>query len=204
MSFDSPGSPPTTSTEFYELIPELSENADNASLLLFNLLNWSKTQMQNLEPNPELFNIQDVFKTKMALIEQKVEQKRIVVIDESQRDLIYADKSMIEIVIQNLLTNAVKFSRTGDMITISNKNQNGNALICVEDTGVGIAKENLDKLFKNNAFTTVGTKNEKGTGLGLSICKELVELNKGRIWVESKVNVGTKFYVELPKFKPAN
>jgi signal transduction histidine kinase len=190
--------------EFYELIPELSENADNASLLLFNLLNWSKTQMQNLEPNPELFNIQDVFKTKMALIEQKVEQKRIVVIDESQRDLIYADKSMIEIVIQNLLTNAVKFSRTGDMITISNKNQNGNALICVEDTGVGIAKENLDKLFKNNAFTTVGTKNEKGTGLGLSICKELVELNKGRIWVESKVNVGTKFYVELPKFKPAN
>ncbi|HEX9825592.1 MAG TPA: tetratricopeptide repeat-containing sensor histidine kinase, partial [Flavobacteriaceae bacterium] len=188
--------------EFYELIPELSENADNASLLLFNLLNWSKTQLQNLEPNPELFNIQDVFKTKMALIEQKVEQKRIVLIDESQRELIYADKSMIEIVIQNLLTNAVKFSRTGDMITISNKKQNGNTLICIEDTGVGIAKENLDKLFKSNAFTTIGTKNEKGTGLGLSICKELVELNKGRIWVESTVNVGTKFYVELPKDRP--
>jgi len=188
--------------EFYELIPELSENADNASLLLFNLLNWSKTQMQNLEPNPELFNIQDVFHSKMALIEQKVEQKRIVLIDESQRELIYADKSMIEIVIQNLLTNAVKFSRTGDMITISNKNQSGNSLICIEDTGVGIAKENLDKLFKSNAFTTVGTKNEKGTGLGLSICKELVELNKGRIWVESTLNVGTKFYVELPKVRP--
>jgi len=189
--------------EFYELIPELSENADNASLLLFNLLNWSKTQMQNLEPNPELFNVQDIFQTKMALIEQKVEQKRIVVIDETQRELIYADKSMVEIVIQNLLTNAVKFSRIGDMITISNRNQNGNSLICIEDTGVGIAPENLDKLFKNNAFTTVGTKNEKGTGLGLSICKELVELNNGRIWVESTVNVGTKFYVELPKTKPA-
>jgi len=192
-----------TQEEFYELIPELSENADNASLLLFNLLNWSKTQMQNLEPNPELFNIQDVFHTKLSLIEQKVEQKRIVIIDESQRDLIYADKSMIEIVIQNLLTNAVKFCRTGDMITISNKNQNGSTLICVEDTGVGISKENIDKLFKSNAFTTVGTKNEKGTGLGLSICKELVELNKGRIWVESTVNVGTKFYVELPRVKPA-
>ena len=190
--------------EFYELIPELSENADNASLLLFNLLNWSKTQMQNLEPNPELFNIQEVFHTKMALIEQKVEQKRIVIIDESQRDLIYADKSMIEIVIQNLLTNAVKFCRVGDMITISNKNQNGTSILCVEDSGVGIAKENLDKLFKSNAFTTVGTKNEKGTGLGLSICKELVELNKGRIWVESTVNVGTKFYVELPRVKPSS
>jgi len=188
--------------EFYELIPELSENADNASLLLFNLLNWSKTQMQNLKPNPELFNIQEVFQTKIALIEQKVDQKRIVIIDESQRDLIYADKSMIEIVIQNLLTNAVKFCRIGDMITISNKNLNGTSLLCVEDSGVGIAKENIDKLFKSNAFTTVGTKNEKGTGLGLSICKELVELNNGRIWVESTLNVGTKFYVELPRVKP--
>ena len=187
--------------EFYELVPELSENADNASLLLFNLLNWSKTQLQNLEPNPELFNVQDVFHTKMALIEQKAQQKRIVVIDESQKEFVYADKSMVEIVIQNLLTNAIKFSRTGDMITVSNKSQNGNSLICVEDTGVGIKKEDLDKLFKNNAFTTVGTKNEKGTGLGLSICKELVELNNGRIWVESTVNVGTKFYVELPKVK---
>ncbi|MFC4720715.1 ATP-binding protein [Geojedonia litorea] len=185
--------------EFYELIPELSENADNASLLLFNLLNWSKTQMQNLEPNPERFNIQEVFQTKMNLIEQKVEQKRIVLIDESQYELIYADRSMIEIVIQNLLTNAVKFSRVGDVITVSNKSQNGKTIICVEDTGVGIAQANLEKLFKNNAFTTVGTKNEKGTGLGLSICKELVELNQGRIWVESKINVGTKFFVELPK-----
>ncbi len=187
--------------EFNELIPELSENADNASLLLFNLLNWSKSQMQNLEPNPELFNIQEVFHSKISLVEQKMEQKRIVLIDESQRDFIYADRSMVEIVIQNLLTNAVKFSRVGDIITISNKEHNGNSLICVEDTGVGIPKENLKKLFQNNNFTTVGTKNEKGTGLGLTICKELVELNQGRIWVESTPNVGTKFYVELPKVK---
>lgn len=192
-----------TKEEFYELIPELSENADNASLLLFNLLNWSKSQMQNLESNPELFNIQDVFHNKMGLIEQKVEQKRIVLIDESQRDFVYADKSMIEIVIQNLLTNAVKFSRIGDAITVSNRDQNGKSLICVEDTGVGISPENLNKLFKNNTFTTIGTKNEKGTGLGLTICKELVELNDGRIWVESVQNVGTKFYVELPKVKSA-
>ena len=187
--------------EFNELIPELSENANNASLLLYNLLNWSKSQMQNLEPSPEMFNIQEVFHNKISLVEQKVEQKRIVVIDESQRDFVYADKSMIEIVIQNLITNAVKFSRVGDIITISNRSQNGNALICVEDTGVGISKENLSKLFKNNNFTTIGTKNEKGTGLGLTICKELVELNKGRIWVESTQNVGSKFFIELPKSK---
>ncbi|WP_430467583.1 tetratricopeptide repeat-containing sensor histidine kinase [Winogradskyella ouciana] len=189
--------------EFRELIPELSENANNASSLLFNLLNWSKSQMQSLEPKPELFNIQEVFHTKMALVEQKVEDKRIVLIDESQRDFIYADRSMVEIVIQNLITNAVKFSRTGDVITISNQDVNGKALICVEDTGVGISRENIDKLFNaNKNFTTVGTKNEKGTGLGLTIAKDLVELNNGRIWVESTENVGSKFFIELPKAAP--
>ncbi len=189
--------------EFRELIPELSENANNASSLLFNLLNWSKSQMQNLEPNPELFNIQEVFHTKMALVEQKVEDKRIVLIDESQRDFVYADKSMVEIVIQNLITNAVKFSRTGDVITVSNQSINGKALICVEDTGVGISEENINKLFNaNKNFTTIGTKNEKGTGLGLTIAKDLVELNNGKIWVESTVNVGSKFFIELPKSTP--
>jgi signal transduction histidine kinase len=186
--------------EFYELIPELSENANNASSLLFNLLNWSKSQMQNLEPKPELFNIQEVFQTKIALVEQKVEDKRIVLIDESQDDFIYADRSMVEIVIQNLITNAVKFSRTGDVITISNIEANGKSLICIEDTGVGISKDNIDKLFAaHKNFTTAGTKNEKGTGLGLSIAKDLVELNNGRIWVESTEHVGSKFFVELPK-----
>ncbi|WP_339753817.1 tetratricopeptide repeat-containing sensor histidine kinase [uncultured Winogradskyella sp.] len=189
--------------EFNDLIPELSENANNASSLLFNLLNWSKSQMQNLEPKPDLFNIQEVFHNKMALVEQKVEDKRIVLIDESQRDFVYADKSMLEIVIQNLITNAVKFSRTGDVITVSNQDVNGKSLICVEDTGVGISRENIDKLFNaNKNFTTVGTKNEKGTGLGLTIAKDLVELNDGRIWVESTQNVGSKFFIELPKAAP--
>lgn len=185
--------------EFNELIPELSENANNASMLLYNLLNWSKSQMQNLEPKPELFNVKEVFENKLNLIEQKVEQKRIVVIDESQKDYVYADRSMVEIVVQNLLTNAVKFSRVGDVITVSSQDLGEKVRLCVEDTGVGISKENLDRLFKNDAFTTIGTKNEKGTGLGLTICKELVELNNGKIWVESTQNVGSKFFVELPK-----
>lgn len=186
--------------EFHELIPELSENADNASSLLYNLLNWSKSQLQSLEPKPEVFDIQEVFRNKMDLVEQKVEDKSIVLIDESQSDMVYADRSMIEIVIQNLITNAVKFSRVGDMITISNQVKNGKSLICVEDTGVGISKENLSKLFNaSKNFTTVGTKNEKGTGLGLSIAKDLVELNNGKIWVESTLNVGSKFFIELPK-----
>lgn len=189
-----------TKEEFNDLIPELSENANNASSLLFNLLNWSKSQMQNLQPKPELFNIQEVFQIKMSLIEKKVEDKGIILIDESRREFVYADRSMLEIVIQNLITNAVKFTGKGDVITVSNQDYNGKVLICVEDTGIGISKENIKKLFnaKKN-FTTIGTENEKGTGLGLTICKDLVELNNGKIWVESTPNIGSKFFIELPK-----
>lgn len=189
--------------EFDNLIPELSENANNASLLLFNLLNWSKSQMQSLEPKPTLFDVQEVFEEKVRLVEQRMESKGIELIDHSLRDFAYADRSMFEIVIQNLLANALKFCKNGDTITISNHISNGSCIISIADTGVGISKQNIDKLFKSSSFTTVGTNNEKGTGLGLSICKELVELNNGKIWVESTVNVGSTFYVQLPKSRPS-
>ena len=188
--------------EFDNLIPELSENANNASLLLFNLLNWSKSQMQSLEPKPTLFDIQEVFEDKVKLVENRMENKGIELIDHSLRDFAYADRSMFEIVVQNLLANALKFCKNGDTITISNHISNGSCIISIADTGIGISKQNIDKLFKNSSFTTVGTNNEKGTGLGLSICKELVELNGGKIWVESTVNVGSTFYVQLPKSRP--
>lgn len=192
-----------TREEFDNLIPELSENANNASLLLFNLLNWSKSQMQSLEPKPSLIDIQEVFEEKIKLIEQRLESKGIKLVDRSLRDFAYADRSMVEIVIQNLLANAAKFCSNGDTITISNHISNGSCIISIADTGIGISKKNIEKLFKSNSsFTTMGTKNEKGTGLGLSICKELVDLNHGKIWVESTVNIGSTFYVQLPKSKP--
>ncbi|WP_372755587.1 ATP-binding protein [Mariniflexile sp.] len=189
--------------EFDNLIPELSENANNASLLLFNLLNWSKSQMQSLEPKPTLFDVQEVFEEKVKLVLPRMESKGIQLINHTLRDFTYADRSMFEIVIQNLLANALKFCKKGDTITIANHISNGNCIISIADTGIGISKHNLDKLFKNSSFTTVGTNNEKGTGLGLSICKELVELNHGKIWVESTVNEGSTFYVQLPKSRPA-
>ncbi len=190
-----------TQDEFHSLLPELSENANNASLLLFNLLNWSKSQMQSLEPKPSLFDIKEVFIEKTKLMDQKFEAKGVKLVDNTLRDFVYADRSMIEIVIQNLLANAVKFCNTGDTISISNQISNGKAILSVADTGIGISKEDQGKLFGNNTFTTRGTNKEKGTGLGLTICRELVELNKGTIWVESAPNVGSTFYVELPKSK---
>ena len=191
-----------TREEFDDLIPELSENANNASLLLFNLLNWSKSQMQSLEPKPSLFDIQEVFESKVKLVDQRMESKGITLVDHTLRDFAYADRSMFEIVVQNLLANALKFCKNGDTITVSNYISNGSCIVSIADTGIGISKENLNKLFKDNSFTTMGTNNEKGTGLGLSICKELVELNHGKIWVESTQGIGSTFYVQLPKSRP--
>ncbi|MBU2949452.1 tetratricopeptide repeat-containing sensor histidine kinase [Tamlana agarivorans] len=191
-----------TREEFDNLIPELSENANNASLLLFNLLNWSKSQMQSLEPKPSLFDVQEVFASKVQLIEQRLESKGITLIDHSLKDFAYADRSMFEIVVQNLLANALKFCKNGDTITITNHINDGRSIVSIADSGVGISKENMDKLFKESSFSTLGTDNEKGTGLGLSICKELIDLNHGKIWVESAPNIGSTFYVQLPKSKP--
>lgn len=143
-------------------------------------------------------------KKKINFVEKKVNEKRVTLIDESVNDLVFTDRNMVEIIIQNLLANAVKFSKIGDVITVSKRERNGNVLICIADTGVGISKENQLKLFKNIGFTTRGTNAEKGTGLELSICKELVELNKGKIWVESEPNLGSKFFVELPRVKPVS
>lgn len=185
--------------EFDDLIPELSENANNASLLLYNLLNWSKSQMQSLKPSPSLFDIQEVFEEKIKLIDQRLENKGIKLINHSLKDFAYADRSMMEIVIQNLLTNALKFSKKNDTITVSNHINNGKCIISIADTGVGIPQKHIEQLFETSNYTTIGTNNEKGTGLGLSICKELVELNGGKIWVESTINVGSTFYIQLPK-----
>ncbi|WP_289044614.1 tetratricopeptide repeat-containing sensor histidine kinase [uncultured Olleya sp.] len=190
--------------EFQTLLPELSENANNASLLLFNLLNWSKSQMQSLEPKPSLFDIKEVFLEKAKLMDQKLESKGITLLDNTLCDFVFADRSMVEIVIQNLLANAVKFCNHGDSISISNQINNDKSILSISDTGVGISKANQEKLFGNNTFSTRGTNKEKGTGLGLTICRELVELNQGRIWVESTLNLGSTFYIELPKNKTNN
>jgi len=133
------------------------------------------------------------------LIEKKTTKKQITLIDLSEKDFVMADKNMVQIVIQNLLTNAVKFCRVGDKITISNISKNDEIIICIKDSGVGISKENIAKLFKKSTFSTNGTCNEKGTGLGLTICKELVQLNKGEIWVKSELNIGSQFFIKLPK-----
>jgi signal transduction histidine kinase len=105
---------------------------------------------------------------------------------------------MIELVIRNLLSNAIKYCNKGDKISLEAKLDVDYYIISISDSGIGIEEENIPKLFGMNNFSTMGTHSERGTGIGLLLCKEFVEKNKGKIWVESIFGEGSKFSFSLP------
>ena len=185
--------------EFREIIPLLANRTHQTSILLNNLLNWSKSQLKELNAKPTNFDINEVISDKFTFFETKAIQKNIRLINELDPTNIYADKAMFGIVAQNLIANAIKFCNPGDSIALQSMEKENGYEICFRDTGVGIDPNHIDKLFAEETFTTDGTQNETGTGLGLRICKELVELNKGKIQVESKPGEGSTFCVFLPK-----
>jgi len=185
--------------EFQEIIPLLSNRTHQTSILLNNLLNWSKSQMKELNANPTLFDITDVIASKFSYFKAKAEQKNIKLINKLAPTVIYADTDMFGIIAQNLIANAIKFCDSGDSVTLISEELDKHYKIYFMDTGIGIDPKNLEKLFAEDTFTTNGTQNETGTGLGLKICKELTELNKGKITVQSEVGSGSTFCVSFPK-----
>ena len=112
----------------------------------------------------------------------------------------YADKDMIDFVIRNLLSNALKFTASGDMIRVDVFEKQEFLEINVRDTGVGMTKDQIKRLLasKGEGFTTTGTDNEKGTGLGFSICKDFIAKNGGSIQVRSVKGQGSNFSFTVP------
>jgi signal transduction histidine kinase len=118
---------------------------------------------------------------------------------ESEPITIFADTNMLNTILRNLISNAIKFTNEGGSVNISAQQTDSGTTITVSDNGVGIAPEMLQKLFDNKvAYSTTGTAREKGTGLGLLICKEFVDKHGGKIWVESQFNKGSEFKFTLP------
>jgi signal transduction histidine kinase len=186
--------------ELKELLPRLSENASNTTLLLNNLLNWSSSQMNVLEARPKDFNINQLAKNKVHFYQFLAVEKNINLQNEMIDMNVYADEDMIGIVLQNLIGNAIKFCKKQDTICLQlMMNEFDEVILAVKDTGAGMSAEAVNNLFSDQALSTLGTKNEKGTGLGLMICKDLVEANNGKIWVESVENEGSTFYFSLPQ-----
>jgi signal transduction histidine kinase len=113
---------------------------------------------------------------------------------------VFADKAMINTILRNLISNAIKFTYPGGQIIISAEKMPDELKISISDNGIGIKKEAIGKLLRideNN--TRIGTQNERGTGLGLILCKEFIEKHQGKIWVESELGKGSKFSFTIPK-----
>ncbi len=184
------------------ILNELSKNVEYNTELLENLLKWASSQMKGSIINPISFNIHELASDKIKLYEKAANQKGIQFIISTNIDTnVFADKDMIELVLRNLITNAIKFSNNGDNITITSINSNGDVKVCVADNGMGMPQEAIAKLFGKHVFSTRGTLNEKGTGLGLILCRDFIQINGGEIWVESTENIGSKFFFTLPAKK---
>jgi signal transduction histidine kinase len=179
---------------------ELGEKVGVTLSLLDNLLNWSKNQMQGIKVNPKQFALNSIVEDNFRLFKSQAEKKQVKLINQLSADtMAFADPDMINIVLRNLIANAVKFTESEDEIRVATQ-QNGEFIqMSVQDTGRGIKAEHLGKIFKPDTyFTTLGTANEKGNGLGLQIVQDFVIKNGGRIWVESQEGQGSTFHFTLP------
>ncbi len=184
-----------------ETMNELNVSASRVFELLENLLAWARSQNNEIEFQPVTFNICNVITNNIELLENSASQKQISFIRNFPKNIeISADINMINTVLRNLLTNAIKYSNAGGKIEIKVQDKNHKALISVRDFGVGIDKNNLENIFSpNRYYSTYGTSNEKGTGLGLKLCKDFVTRNRGEIFVESRPGHGSIFSFTLPK-----
>ncbi len=186
--------------EKYTFIKSIDELSHNVFSLLENLLEWSRIQTGRMSFSPTDFNLLEELEMTISIIRETAKNKNIILdcfIDD--RININADKNMMYTIIRNLLSNAIKFTNPFGKVTITANQVDKIIEFTVSDTGVGIKKENLSKLFKiDSAISTKGTANEEGTGLGLLLCKEMIEKHGGKIWVESEIGKGTAFSFTLP------
>ncbi len=185
--------------DLVDFFGKLLSRVENTSTMLENLLHWSQYQLSGIEPIFESVDMQKVIDDSINFYRMQAEQKHIV-IDNSLKTAVRvrADVEMLKIILRNLISNALKFTHAGGIITIKALTKEGSVIVSVKDTGVGISPEDQTKMFAMANFTTLGTEKEKGTGLGLALCKDFVEHNSGKIWLDSKVNVGTTFYFSVP------
>jgi PAS domain S-box-containing protein len=193
-----------SNAEFKLFIPKLSNNISYTTGLLENLLFWSRSQLQGEIIKPLYFNFKGITDNIIRLFENVIKEKEITT--ENNLDpfsMVYADMDMIQLIVRNLLSNAIKFSKRGGSIEITSIIKGKDFIMCISDSGVGISLQNQSMLFEQETFTTRGTNNEEGTGLGLLLCKDFIEKNGGKIWVESEIGVGTKFFVQIPN-SPVN
>lgn len=186
--------------EFVQVTKELRVQFNHTKTLINNLLDWTLLQMDKLRIHEDKVNIhlmvEENFKLFEATQTKSLQMKNLV----APGTFAKADTNMVNLVFRNLILNAMKFSEVGGVISVGATQKDNFIEVAVSDNGVGITPDVQKILFeKTTGYSTRGTANEKGTGLGLILCKEFVERNGGKIWLESEVGKGSTFYFTLKK-----
>jgi PAS domain S-box-containing protein len=186
--------------ELLEYLEILSSRVKSTSLLLEDLLLWSRNQFQSVTLNSEKLNFSEVTTDVFNSVKPNADDKEINLINRvSDQTFVYADDNILKTVLRNLVSNGIKFSNPGGEILVEAKRKDGEVEISVTDRGVGITEDALQKILnKNTNFTSYGTKGEKGSGLGVDLCIDFVELHGGKFWAESEPGEGSTFRFTLP------
>jgi len=193
-----------TLEEIQKIAVTMKKSANNLYSLLGNLLEWSRMQRGLIPFEPKLFLLMPEITESMALVTEAADKKEIAISYDIPEDLtVFADGNMVEGIIRNLSSNAVKFTRKGGVVNVSAKTMPDNSVeISIKDTGIGMDKEMINNLFRIDIDTSrKGTEDESSTGLGLIICKDFIEKHGGKLRVESEEGKGSTFYFTIPKQK---
>ncbi len=192
-----------TLTEMREMAATLYKSAQSTYNLLENLLEWSRLQRGMIKPEPQFVMLKQMFGKVLEVFAEQMERKELKLLTEIPEGMLaYADEKMLDTVLRNILSNAIKFSlRKGEIRIKAYKSEQNTIIVSVRDKGIGIPDNLLANLFEvDETKSRKGTEGERSTGLGLMLCKEFVELNNGHIRVESQENQGSEFFVELPRY----
>ncbi|RZL48269.1 MAG: GHKL domain-containing protein [Pedobacter sp.] len=189
-----------TNEEFKSIAPTLSKDIIYTTDLLENILHWSRSQLKGFGIKKEFFNLRNLIINEINYHLPAATTKKIKIIhDVFPGEMVYADVLMVQIVMRNIINNAIKFCNQHCEIHITaTYKKDQTMLICISDNGIGIPENIIGKLFNDENITTRGTSNERGTGLGLMVCKDFMRRNDGDITVTSKVGQGSKFCITLP------
>lgn len=173
--------------------------------LVQDLLKWAQLQTNKIKLNPRKFDLNECINNVLALSEENAHEKGIkITYTKRGNNFVLADEDMTKAVLRNLISNAIKFTKRDGCIDVDVKEGPNDFIVSVKDNGVGMDEETVSKLFSNNINESkYGTENEKGAGLGLNLCRELVEKNHGKIFVESKLGEGSTFIFTVPKAQMA-
>jgi signal transduction histidine kinase/tetratricopeptide (TPR) repeat protein len=186
--------------QLLDMIPGVLKKLEYTSDFLDTLLFWINSQMENFDSSAKSFYLKDIVAYEAESYHEQAALKGIKLIDSVKDDIVAsADPNSIRIVIRNLITNAIKFSKENDTIEIMAAQQDDQSyVVTVKDTGTGMTEEQLGKLFKSKVNSKAGTNNESGTGMGMLFCKDLIEKCSGKIWVQSQQGKGTQFSFTIP------